>query len=563
MDRALSGYSRVNFLWSKRHIRSCLAIAWLIATQLAMQSAWGQLRALEPPAQSAQNSSPEAAQDPLGRSTPRGTVLGFFSAAYNQKYDVAAQYLNTRLRGKEAADLAQQLFVVLDRRLRAKLGTVSNEPAGSRSDPLDLRRELIGTVASAGGDIQIYVEHVDHPNAPQIWQFSSTTLASIPDLYDEVKGSQLEIVLPAWFQQKYLGMSAFAWLFFISLPVLYLILSLINRLLGAGLGYALRRWANRSSTKRPMILPPPLRLLIICICMRITITRVSLSLIVRQVASTLGIMILILAFVWIVIMIDGRVEAYIQKRMEKQGRLGSTAFLRPARRVVDLLAIVIGLMVALYSLGINPSATLAGLGVGGIAVALAAQKTLENVIGGASIIADDAVRVGDFLKLGDVVGTVETIGLRSTRVRTVDRTIVTIPNGQIATMTLENYSARDKFWLRHLIGLDHQTPSSKLNGIMFEVRTMLEKDPRIFSGSERVRFLRFAEYSLEMEVVAYIAAQDWNVFLEIQEELLFKIREHIVSAGAGIAFPARAVYLRNAMEDVGADTELSLHESAG
>jgi MscS family membrane protein len=378
-----------------------------------------------------------------------------------------------------------------------------------------------------------------------------------------VNQARLEIILPAWLQRKSFGMSVFGWLFLCGLPVLYVILSLLNRLLGAGVGYALRNWMKRPLAKNPLVLPHPVRLLIVCVFIFVTITRVSLSLFARQVGSTVGVMILILALIWMVIMINGRVEAYIQKRMERQGRLGSTAILRPARRMADLLAIVVGLMFALHSLGINPSTTLAGLGVGGIAVALAAQKTLENVIGGASLIADDVVRVGDFLKLGDVVGTVEAIGLRSTRVRTMDRTVVTIPNGQMATMTLENYSARDNFWLRHLIGLDYQTHSSTLNTILLEVRTILEKEPRIVSGSVRVRFLRFAESSLEMEVFAYVTARDWSNFLEIQEELLIKIREQITSAGVAIAFPSRTVYLKNGMEDAGAATELSLHETAG
>jgi len=133
----------------------------------------------------------------------------------------------------------------------------------------------------------------------------------------------------------------------------------------------------------------------------------------------------------------------------------------------------------------------------------------------------------------------------------------------MATMTLENYSARDNFWLRHLIGLDYQTHSSTLNTILLEVRTILEKEPRIVSGSVRVRFLRFAESSLEMEVFAYVTARDWSNFLEIQEELLIKIREQITSAGVAIAFPSRTVYLKNGMEDAGAATELSLHETAG
>ena len=241
--------------------------------------------------------------------------------------------------------------------------------------------------------------------------------------------------------------------------------------------------------------------------------------------------------------------------MERQGRLGSTAILRPARSMVDVLIAVIGLMFALHSFGINPSAALAGLGVGGIAVALAAQKTLENVIGGASIILDEAVRVGDYFKMGAVEGTIETIGLRSTRVRTMSRTLVTIPNGQIATMTLENFSARDSFWFRHIVGLGYETSAPALTLVMAEVKKLLDQDPRILPATARVRFLRLAESSLDVEVFAYVAVRDNSQFLEIQEDLLIRIRELIESAGVEIAFPSRTIYLKESTEADAASNE--------
>ena len=268
----------------------------------------------------------------------------------------------------------------------------------------------------------------------------------------------------------------------------------------------------------------------------------------RQVGSIVQTIIFNVGLVWLAILLNGRCEEYLRNRMEKQGRLGSTAILRPARRMMDLIAGVIGLMFALHSFGINPSAFLAGLGVGGIAVALAAQKTLENVIGGASIILDEAVRVGDYFKMGTVEGTVETIGLRSTRVRTMNRTLVTIPNGQIATMTLENFSARDSFWFRHIVGVGYDTPSPTLGLILTEIRALLEQDPRVLPATTRVRFLRFAESSLDFEIYAYIGVRENNQFLEIQEDLLIKIRQIIDSAEAEIAFPSRTIYLKSETE---------------
>lgn len=237
--------------------------------------------------------------------------------------------------------------------------------------------------------------------------------------------------------------------------------------------------------------------------------------------------------------------------MERRGRMGTAGILAPARRVVDVIVALIGLMIVLYHFGVNPAAVLGGLGVGGIAVALAAQKTLENMIGGVSLIMDEALRVGDFFKVGDTIGTIEAVGLRSTRVRTLDRSVVNIPNGLMATMALENFSARDNFWLRHLVGIGYDTTPSVLTRVLDDVRRLLEADRRILPASARVRFLRFGQSSLELEIFAYVLAREWSHFLEIQEELLMRIREIIATDGAVIAYPVQTVYLKNEIEPEG------------
>jgi len=482
----------------------------------------------------------------MWRSTPRGTVLGFLAVARTGNFEHAAVYLNTRERGTNAATLAHQLFVVLDRRLPPNLNTLSNDPQGSYSDPLDSRRELVGTIASESGKVDIYLERVDRGKAPAIWLFSRQTLAEIPDLYEEVNAIAIENVLPEPLLHTLFGFTLFGWLFFfVGLPLSYCVLTILDRLLGVVVGYLQRRVRSNPELRNPSLFPAPVRLLIIAISVRLTMVKISLSLLARQVSSIAATIITIVAFVWIAILVNGRCEAYLKRRYELAGRVGAAAVIRPARRVVDLLVIVIGLLVGLHTFGVNPSAALAGLGVGGIAVALAAQKTLENVIGGASLILDEAVRAGDSFKLGDVVGTVEEIGLRSTRVRTLDRTVVTIPNGQIANMILENFSLRDSYWFRHLFGLRYETSSSEMNSVLTGIRTILENDKRVRPESVRVRFLRYGESTLDMEAFAYVSAQDWNHFLEIQEELLLRIKEVIAANGVRMAFPSHTVYLGN------------------
>jgi MscS family membrane protein len=528
---------------SHRRAWNCLAIILLLSCLLPLPCVWAQLP--KAAASKSKSDQPPGPQDSLRRDTPRGTVFGFLTAAYGDDYETAAQYMNTRQKGNEAEQLAKQLFYVLDRRLPAKLNDLSNDPNGSLSDPLDSRRELVGTVASEDGKIDIYVERVDRPNAP-IWLFSRQTLVHIPDLYDEINAVAVENVLPEFLLRKFLGFTVFGWLFYpIGLPVLYLLLGLISRLLGKLAGSVLRHWAKRPDQPDPVIIPPPIRLLIVAGSIYAALEMVNVSLLARQVGSISEAILLTVALVWLAILLNGKFETFLKTRLARQGRLTSTVVLRPARRIMDLLIVVAGLMFGLSHFGINPTAALAGLGVGGIAVALAAQKTLENVIGGASLIMDEAVRLGDFLKVGNVEGTVEEIGLRSTRVRTMNRTLVTIPNSQMANLMLENYSARDSFWLRHILGLGYDTSSSSLNSVIEEVRNLLDRDPRVLPNSPRVRFLAFSESSLNLEVFAYVIASDMSQFLEIQESLLFAIREVITSNGVEIAFPVRTIHLKD------------------
>jgi MscS family membrane protein len=236
-------------------------------------------------------------------------------------------------------------------------------------------------------------------------------------------------------------------------------------------------------------------------------------------------------------------ERSLLQRFRGSGLVEISSLLRLARRVVDGLIVLAGGLVVLRYFGGDPTAALAGLGIGGIAVALAAQKTLENVIGGLSLVFDRAVRVGDFLKLGDAFGAVESVGLRSTRIRTLDRTILSVPNGQVANVPIETLSARDSFWFHHFVGLRYETTPEQMRTVIETIRRVLVGQPSVDHESVRVRFLRFGPFSLDIEVFAYITAADYVRFLEIQEELLLRVMEAVQQAGTAIAFPSQTLYL--------------------
>jgi MscS family membrane protein len=192
------------------------------------------------------------------------------------------------------------------------------------------------------------------------------------------------------------------------------------------------------------------------------------------------------------------------------------------------------------SWGYNTGTILAGLGIGGIAIALAAQKTIENLFGGVAVVSDRPVAVGDFCKFGDRVGTVEDIGLRSTRIRTLDRTLVSIPNAEFSSIVLENFSMRDKVWFHPTLNLRRDTSPDQVRKILEDIRRILTEDPKAEVGNLPVRFIGAGPYSLDVEVFAYIRTSDYDEFLSIQQNLLLRIMDAISAAGTALALPTQA-----------------------
>jgi len=501
-----------------------------------------------PSARAAPAAQTEPTKDALGRDTPRGTVLGFMDAARKGNDEAAPLYLNTNLRGKPAVELAHELYVVLDSRLPARLADMSDRPEGSLSNPLHPDRDIVGTISTSNGPLELLVEHVTRAPAGPVWLFSRQTLDAIPDVYAEIDVVSVDRYLPRLTKIRIAGIRVFDWvILLVILPLGYRLLGLFGPLLAPLLALWRRRSAPstvRSSVQPANIVPGYVRLLLLALGLRWLQADIDLPLIERQFWSAAATMLGVVAVMWILLLLNAYGERYIERR---QRRHEFAAPLRLVRRIADGIVIATALLVTLHYFGVDPTAALAGLGIGGIAVALAAQKTLENVIGGLSIIFDRAVQVGDVLKFGDAQGTVDYIGLRSTRIRTLDRTVLSVPNGQIANAGIETFSARDKFWFHHFVGLRYETTPAQMRAVVEGARKLLAGHPAIEADSLRVRFFRLGSFSLDVELFAYVFATDWPGFLEIQEKLLLQLMEVVTRAGTEIAFPTQTLHLPDAL----------------
>jgi MscS family membrane protein len=226
-----------------------------------------------------------------------------------------------------------------------------------------------------------------------------------------------------------------------------------------------------------------------------------------------------------------------RSRLDPHMRAMTYSMLPLGRQVFKLLLFLLAILGVLSAWGYNTTTLLAGLGVGGLAVALAAQKTIENLFGGISVIGDRPVLVGDFCRFGNRVGNVTHIGLRSTRIRTLDRTVVSVPNSQFSSMELENFSARDKIWFHQTLSLRRDTTSNQLREVLSSIKEMLKQYPKVETGDIPVRFVGVGTYSLDVEVFAYVLTSDFDVFLGIQQDLLLVLLRAVERAGTGLAVP--------------------------
>jgi len=222
------------------------------------------------------------------------------------------------------------------------------------------------------------------------------------------------------------------------------------------------------------------------------------------------------------------------------------AMLPSVRRATQVAIVAIGVVAVMAQVGYPVASLLAGLGIGGLAVALAAQKTVENLIGSVSIGLDVPFKVGDWVRVEGVEGTVEALGLRSTRVRTLDRTVVTFPNGKLADTRIETFGLRDRSRLHATLQLSYGTTADQLRAVLAGVEQALRAEKRLWPGEVRVRFAALSAWSLDVEVMAWFETADVLEFQAIRQELLLRFLEEVEKAGTSFAYPTQTVELRDA-----------------
>jgi MscS family membrane protein len=492
-------------------------------------TAWGQ------PAQ-----SPAAPSD--ARATPQSSVLAFLQACRQGEYRRAASFLDiSSRRGQDGAELARQTKEVLDRSLSIDPARLSNRPEGDLTDGLDPKYELLGTVPVNGRPVDLLLERVARNGAEPLWLFSSATLGAVPVLHEGLENRWIEQRLPDWaLARGPLDAAVWQWLALLLLATVVAAFSALLARAAVALARPLAR-RTRSDLDDSLLasVVPPMRLLMAIIVFRAGLVWVAPPVLLRTYTARLLSALFYIGAAWLTIRIIDVLAAKALVGMTGRQRASASSVVPLLRRTAKVTAFVITILATLSSWGYNTTAILAGLGVGGLAVALAAQKTLENLFGGVSITTDKPVLIGDYCRYGDRFGTVEDIGLRSTRLRTTERTLVTIPNGQFASLEIENFGKRDKIFFHPILRLRLDTTPEQVRSLIQSFRDRLIAHPKIDPTPARVRLITIGTYSLDIEIFSYILTTDFDEFLVIQEELLFGFLDEIKAAGTALAVPAQ------------------------
>jgi MscS family membrane protein len=517
----------------------------LVAGMAPADFALAQTPSGEAPAAAAPAVEEKAPEDALNRGTPRGSIVGFLEACEAFDYERAAQHLDlrnlppnvARLGGRE---LARQLNHVLSRAIWLDEVTVNDQPEGSKGDGLpDYRDELV-RIRTPDEDVPLWMQRVPRADGEFIWKLSNRSIARIPELYELYSYPPGVETVRGWFPEgaSFLGLEAFKWM--IILMVLLLSWPVLHVL---GLGFA-RLFSNPQSPQYELVrrvMTRPMVAVGLLVVSGVVLAELGMGARAQQISEKQTVVTIVA--VWVLWSIINLFRNHQQNKMMAQSRPGAAKLMRPLTTFVKVLILLFAVLFWLNNLGVNITTLLAGLGVGGLAVALALQRPLEDMMGALTIFSQAPLRVGDLVRYGDVVGEVEDIGLRTTRIRTLTNTIVSVPNALIAHREVENLTYRTKIRFWPTLRLRYDTSPDQLREITANIVAMLDGHEAVHDDGIRARVTQLADDAILVAVHAFMKTTSFPESLEIGEDLNLRIMDIVRDSGARFALPGRALYM--------------------
>jgi MscS family membrane protein len=483
--------------------------------------------------------------------SPRASVLAFLDHCRAGRFDGAGRYVSES--SPEARDRiarTRRLKAVLDGHLWLDVDSLSPLSQGRMDDGLPPSLEELGSIPDSQGPAEPVRFRRTTDAGGSLWVFTQGTMARVDSWYAALGDHWLREQLPKVLLRPGPG-GFFLWQW-MALPLAIAAATVLGRLFAWATVGLLRRGTDRtlvdwdgalvSRLRGPLRLAWTLALAYLLVS-RLGLARPAEKLLGSAVAA--GAVLTVFWALWRAVDVAGHALGKSKSGRESASARSVLAF---GVRTSKVAVIAMGIVAGLAQLGYPVASLLAGLGLGGLALALAAQKTVEHLFGSLSIAVDQPFRVGDFVRIDDFVGTVEDIGLRSTRFRTLDRTLISIPNGRVADMRLESFSARDRMRLACTIGLVYGTSAGQMREVLAGLEKVLRTHPRIWPDAVVVRLKELASSSLDIEVMAWFDTPDWPEFQRIRQDVLLQFMDVVERAGASFAFPTQTIHFESAGE---------------
>ena len=477
--------------------------------------------------------------------TPQQALVALYSAFRMGDPESAALYLDLRyvpesLEEVPPVNIARGLLFIFSQQNVLDLTRISSEPEGSLEDGLPEDLEQFGTVSLSDEVIPVYLQRIEEADGTLVWRVSNATVVRTPDMWDELGYSDLNVWLSQVLPEFYvLGMGNFQVAILLATAIGGWFITGWISVLIAGLG---GRFSSPWQHALSRFLRVPLRLILYVALIRIVIANLGLSVIAKAYLQSSP-----LEYLVAVILAFGLLNLYRDykiRQLELQGDVEYVALIKPVVVIVRIIVATTAALMWADQAGFNVSTLIAGLGVGSLAVALAAQKTLENVIGAITLYTARPIRPGDWCRFGDIQGTVEEIGLRSVTLRTLNRTLVTVPNSMFSSADIENFSVRDRIRFFKLLELQMPTPD-QLRAILGEFRTLFASHPMVRQDTVSIRLADIEAATAVIRLDGGIMTRDYQEYLAVAEDLNLRIIEIVHQNGAIFSGPGQVLQIRD------------------
>ena len=509
----------------------------LLLAVLSCCLSMAQVPVLSKPAETPQSSA--EVQDPRERGTPRSSLLNYVKYAQRGDYETAAKYLQltTPKDTQQGPELARQLLVLINTSFHGSIANLSNAPRGNLGDSDDPNLEVAGTLVVESHSVPLFLARISRNDVGQIWLVSSQTLSQVPFLYQRAGSPRLAEYFPSsLIRNSFLGVPLGQWLsWIIAIPLSAFIAWALIKL--GRICWTLRR----HSTARPPDSHPvgePLMVVLTILIDALVVLFIGMPLFYRVYYFRTLKVLLTISGAWLC----GRFADMVYAHMHFV-RNESRSLLQLVHHVNKAVIVVISSLIIITILGFDTKTMLAGLGIGGIAFALAAQKTLENLIGGITLVMDQTASVGEECVISGRSVTVQEIGLRSIKVLTREGTQIAFPNGMLSQTTIENVSRRTRFLSSARLTFSYECSLAQLQLVIARVREFLYSHARVEAPTASFRMIGFSQTGYQVELSAYLRCGDGAEFTAIQEDIFLHVIEIMDTAGAVWAMPSQAIYL--------------------